>query len=245
MGARTSAMGPRSRLSKIMSQRRIEGTLTEIAVAHEINRQNVVKEILLHVFLMSKFKLFSGQPTVGKAASQYLSGTGGDQAAHCAPGQITANGRRIQDLVIASDELHVAVDNLFGTTDIMDANYNKADSSSEDSGLREAFGRACQTVARSGAFARFNRAEDFYRYIEEAFREYKNSGAMAFRTSIARQRAELSGKSGADLASRQDRIIITETYLKELTTAYPELDLVMGLYPEDIWREYRAISPNK
>lgn len=243
MGARTSAMGSRSRLSRMMSQRRIEGTLREIAVAHEINRQNVVKEILLHVFLMSKLRFFTGQVTVGKAASQYLSGTGNDEAAHCAPGQISAGGRRIQDLVIASDELHVAVDNLFGTTDIMNANFNKADSSSEDSGLRQAFGNACNAAARFGATARFGRAEEFYRHIEEAFRQYKTEGTQAFRTSIARQRAELNGKSGADLISRQERITITETYLNDLATASAELDTVMGLYPEDIWKEYRAIAP--
>lgn len=235
-------MGSRSTLSRYLSQNRITGTVQEIAVTHEINRQSVVKELFVHVFLMSKFKFLNGGITVGEAHSQYITGHNTDQAAHCIPGQIFLAGQPIQNLITASDELHVALDNLFGTTDEINANFNKADSSSESNGLRAAFGNACIDVIRSGATARFNRAEDFYPYINAAFTKYKTDGIQAFRAAITKQRNEMISKKDADLISRQERVFITETYLQTLTSAPVTLETVLGLYPEDLWREYRKIA---
>lgn len=242
MAPRTSSMGSRSTLSRFLSQNRITGTVKQIATTHEVNRQNVVKEIFVHVFLMSKFKILTGMTTVGAAKSQYITGHGNDQAAHCVPGQIRAGGQPLQDLVAASDELHVTLDNLFGTTDEIDGNFNKADSSSEDNGVRNAFGNACNLAARSGATARFNRAEDFYPYINAAFVRYKTEGMQGFRAAIIKQQNEMRSKTGADLILRQERIFITETYLQTLASAPSTLETVMGLYPEDLWREYKAIA---
>lgn len=241
MAPRTSAMGSRSTLSRFLFQNRITGTVKEIATAHEVNRQNVVKEILVHVFLMAKFKILTGATTVGEAQSQYISGHGADQAAHCVPGQIRANGQAIQNLLTASDDLHVALDNLFGATDEIDANFNKADSSSESSGLRTAFGNACNLAARSGAIARFNRAYEFYPYINTAFTRYKAEGMQGFRAAIANQQSLISPAKD-DVNSRRERIFITETYLATLASAPTTLETVMGLYPEDLWREYRQIA---
>lgn len=244
MARRTSAMGSRRTLARFLSQNRITGTVREIAKAHEINRQNVVKELLVHVFLMSKFKILTGGVAVGEAKSQYISGHGNDQAAHCVPGQITnAAGQPIQNLLLASDDLHVAVDNLFGTTDEIDANFNKADSSSEENGLRTAFGNACEMVFRTGAHARFNRAFEFHHYIHSAFERYKNDGMQAFRTALARQQALMANASGADLASRQERLLITQIYLNTLSSAPVGLETVWGLDTEELWRDYREIAP--
>lgn len=232
-------MGTKSWLQRNLTQPPMTGTVEEIAVSHEVNRQNVVKEILVHIFLMAKFRILPSGVTVGEARAQYFRATAGNQAAHNAPGQIFSNGTPIQNLFTANDDLQVTVDNLFGTTDNIHANFNMADSSSEANGLRNAFGFACNEVARRGKFAKFNRAEEFHRYIESAFLIYKNQGAQAFRAAIASQQNSMNGATGADSASRQERLFITRTYLKTLSSASPSLETVLGLFTEDLWREYR------
>jgi hypothetical protein len=239
MSERTSLMGTKSRLRRILTQPPLTGTIEEIAVSHETNRQSVVKEILVHIFLMSKFRILPGGVTVGEARSQYFRATAGNQAAHNAPGQIFSNGTPIQNLITANDDLQVTIDNLFGTTDNIHANFNMADSSSEANGLRDAFGVACNEVARKGKHAKFNRAAEFHHYIESAFLIYKNQGVQGFRAAIASQQNLMNGTTGTDLASRQERLFITRTYLNTLNSASQSLETVLGLFTEDLWREYR------
>jgi hypothetical protein len=239
MSERTSLMGTKSRLRRILTQPPLPGTIEEIAVSHETNRQSVVKEILVHIFLMSKFRILPGGVTVGEARSQYFRATAGNQAAHNAPGQIFSNGTPIQNIITANDDLQVTIDNLFGTTDNIHANFNMADSSSEANGLRDAFGVACNEVARKGKYAKFNRAAEFHHYIESAFLIYKNQGVQGFRAAIASQQNSMHGTTGTDLASRQERLFITRTYLNTLNSASQSLETVLGLFTEDLWREYR------
>lgn len=238
MSERTSLMGTKSRLRRILTQPPLTGTIEEIAVSHEVNRQNVVKEILVHIFLMAKFGILPSGVTVGEARSQYFRATAGNQAAHNAPGQIFYGGTPIQNLITANDDLQVTVDNLFGTTDNIHANFNMADSSSEANGLRDAFGAACNDLARRGKHAKFNRAAQFHPYIESAFLIYRTQGEQGFQTAIASQQNLMSGATGADLASRQERLFITRTYLRTLNSASSSLDTVLGLFTEDLWREY-------
>ena len=239
MSERRSLMGTKSWLRRNLTQHPMTGSIEEIAVSHETNRQSVVKEILVHVFLMAKFRILLGGVTVGEARAQYFRATAANQAAHNAPGQIFSNGTPIQNLITTNDDLQVTIDNLFGTTDNIHANFNMADSSSEANGLRDAFGVACNEVAGKGKYAKFNRAHEFHRYIESAFLIYKNQGANGFRAAIASQRNLMNGATGSDLAARQDRLLITQTYLNTLNSASPSLETVLGLYTEDLWREYR------
>lgn len=239
MSERSSYMGTKSWLKRHLTQPPFGGTIEQIAVQHETNRQSVVKEILVHVFLMSKFRLLPGNVTVGEARAQYFRATADHQAAHCAPGQIFSNGAPIQRLITNNDDLQVSVDNLFGTTDNIHANFNVADSSSEANGLRQAFGNACNQVVQSGRFARFNRAADFHRYIETAFSTYKSQGATGFRAAMTNQQNLMRGTSGADLQARQQRLQITQIYLNTLNSASVSLETVMGLDTEELWREYR------
>lgn len=239
MSERTSYMGTKSWLRRHLTQPPFNGTIEQIAAQHETNRQSVVKEILVHVFLMSKFRILPGSVTVAEAHAQYFRATADHQAAHCVPGQIFSNGTPIQRLITNNDDLQVGIDNLFGTTDNIHSNFNKADSSSEANGLRTAFGAACNTVIQSGKFARFNRAVDFHRYIETAFSNYKIQGAQCFRAAMANQETLMRGTSGTDLASRQERLRITRLYLNTLNSASVSLETIMGLDTEDIWREYR------
>ncbi len=239
MSERTSLMGKKSWLRRNLTQPPFTGTIEEIAVSHETNRQSVVKEILVHIFLMAKFRILPGGVTVGEARAQYFRATAENQAAHNAPGQIFSGGVPIQNLITTNDYLQVTVDNLFGTTDNIHANFNIADSSSEANGLRDAFGVACNEVARTGKYAKFNRADEFHPYIEAAFLVYKNQGANGFRAAIANQQNLMSGASGTDLVARQERLRITQTYLQTLNSASQSLDTVPGLFTEDLWREYR------
>lgn len=240
MAERTTVLGSRSTVSRILSQQRWSGDVKTIAIGHETNRQSVVKTIFVYLFLMSKHKMLNGSLTVGAAEAQYLSATGVNQAAHCVPGQLFLNGVPIQRLPNLSVELEVNLDCLFGATDDIHANFNKADSSAEDSGLRDAFGQACNRIVQKAAFFRFQRAWEFLPQIESAFQIYKNLGITAFETSITRQRAKAAEGKDNDPASRNERIFILQTYLNTLRTASNSIETVLGLDAENVWQEVRG-----
>jgi hypothetical protein len=240
MAQRTTMMGSRRRLARLLSQARITGTDEEIAVTHEINRQTAVKEIFLHVFFMAKFRFIPGILTVEKAESQYLGAHGDDEAAHCAPGQIMSGGRAIQQLLTASDDLQLEVETLFGKTDELHGRFNKADSRAEENGLRAAFGAACNFIAQKGRTVRFNRAYDFYPYMSAAFNQYKMAGIAAFDLAIGVQRAMTDPLVGV---TRAELVYILETYRATLAAADSTLETVQGLFPEELWRDYRSLRP--
>lgn len=240
MAERTTVLGSRSTVSRILSQQRWSGDVRTIAIGHETNRQSVVKTIFVYLFLMSKHKMLNGSLTVGAAEAQYLSATGVNQAAHCVPGQLFLNGVPIQRLPNLSVELEVNLDCLFGATDDIHANFNKADSSAEDSGLRNAFGQACLQVVQRGAFAKFARAEQFLPFINNAFGFYKSLGDAAFTNSINRQRAKAAEGKDSDPASRSERIMILQTYQNTLRTSSNSIETVLGLDAETVWQEVRG-----
>lgn len=70
MSERTSLMETKSRLRRILAQPLLTGAMEEIAVSHETNRQSVVKEILVHIFLIAKFIILPGGVTAGEARSR-------------------------------------------------------------------------------------------------------------------------------------------------------------------------------
>lgn len=240
MAERFSEMGSRHKLSKMITLEPITGGQVEIANTHEINRQSVVKELLVHVFFMAKFGLVDRDLAVGEAHAQYFSSTGGHQAAHCSPGQIFYDAKPIQRLLEANDELLVAVDNLFGRTDGIDAMFNLADSRAEENGLREALRVGCINVAAAAQNARFNRAMEIYPYISTAFGAYKSFGVRGFQNAAARQRALMRRHDPADVAAREQTISILGAYQNTLMTADDSLETVQGLFPEDIWKQYKV-----
>jgi hypothetical protein len=239
MAERTTVLGSRYSVSKILSQIEWTGDVKTIAIGHETNRQSVVKTLFVYLFLMSKHEMLPGLISVGAASSQYLSATEENQAAHCVPGQLCHNGTEIQKLLGLSETLEVTLDCLFGATDDIHSNFNKADSSAEDSGLRDAFGQACNQVVQAGRFAKFGRAWQFLPQIERAFEIYKRLGITSFDTAILRQRAKQAEGKDTDPASRTERIFILQTYLNKLRTASNSIDTVLGLDPEEVWREVR------
>ncbi len=241
MAQRTSEMGSRSHLSRLIKLQPITGAEEEIAITHEINRQSVVKEILVHVFFMSKYGFVDHKIMVGEAKSQYFSSTGGQQAAHCAPGQLFYMTRKIQDYLDADDNLLVTVDNLFGRTDGIDSKFNIADSRAEENGLRDALCAAAVHVASSAKRVRFNRVEELHPHFATSVGVYKSFGSQAFRVAAARQRALMTRRDPVDMAKREQTIAILNTYQECLFTSMETIETVQGLFVEDIWAQYREL----
>ncbi len=233
-------MGTKTQLSKLLRMQPITGSNSSIALTHEVNRQSVVKELLVHIFLMSKFDIIDTVLTAKAAKSQYFTATGGNQAAHCAPGQIYSRAKPIQELVNGANDLDLVVENLFGRTDDIPAKFNIADSRIEENGLREGFASACRQVAEAARNSSFNRAEDFYPQIASAFSTYRASGLQAFTRAILRQRTLMNTPGGPTNDQRLETIEIIDNYYDTLATAPDTHETVQGLYAEDLWRQYRA-----
>lgn len=240
MATRTTVLGSRRIIARFLTQIPLSGDLPTIAANHETNRQNVIKTIFVHLFLMSKYQMFPGNLTSGAAESQYLSATGGRQAAHCAPGQLFSNNVPIQRLPNLNEYLEVTLDCLFGVTDDLPANFNIGDSKAEENGLLDAFCNSANYIVQKGRFIKFERAYQFLHYIETAFGLYKNAGDAAFNAAIIRQRALLQNAVGDDVRVRNERISILQIYKRTLSSASNSIDTVLGLDPEEIWREVRG-----
>jgi hypothetical protein len=238
MAERTSSMGSKTMLARLLTQERIEGSDREIAATHEINRQSTVKEIIAHVFFMSKFGIISSPLDVGEAKSQYFRAKGEHQAAHTAPGQILQGTTPIQELLTGSDDLRITVENLFGKTDGIHAKFNKADSRAEENGLRNALLAACTFTAQKARYARFNRTDHIHPYLATAFDIYKSSALLAYRMAEARQNALMNRLDPNDVAAREEIIAILRWYGQTLSVSQNSHETVLGLFLEDIWRDY-------
>lgn len=243
MAERKSSMGSKTMLSRLLSQETITGTTDEIAATHEINRQSAVKEIIAHVFFLSKFKIITPPLDVGEAKSQYYRASGDNQAAHDAPGQILQGGTPIQELITASDDLRITVENLFGKTDGIHSMFNKADSRAEENGLRDALLSACNFAAEKARFSRFNRTHQIEPFLASAFDIYRTAGLAAYRMAEQRQNILMKRNDPADVAAREELIGILRVYGRVLARAQSTHETVLGLFLEDIWREYAALQP--
>jgi hypothetical protein len=237
-------MGPRSRLARFLFQAPITGTDREIAAFHETARQNDVKQILLHVFFLSKYRFIQGTLVPGPAQNQYIGATGVNQAAHCVPCQILSGGQALQRLITRADALEIELENLFADTHDIHLKFNRADKSSEDRGLTTAFAAACNQVASVARFARFGVVEQMLHYIDEAYMVYKTQGLAAFDRAIAAQRAEMMAGKPLSGTTRQEVISILEIYRNTLQTSQHvnTLDTVQGLFPKDVWDDYSALA---
>jgi hypothetical protein len=235
-------MGPRSRLARFLFQARITGSNQEIAAFHETARENDVKQILLHVFFLTKYGYIQGTMTAGAAQNQYIGATGTNQAAHCVPCQILCGGTALQRLITKWDDLELEVENLFADTHDIHLRFNRADKSAEDNGLTTAFAAACNRVATVAKYARFNVIEQMLHHIDDGYMTYKNQAVAAFDRAIAAQRAAINTPLVG--TTRQELIFILETYRDTLRTSQQAntLDTVQGLFPKDVWDDYVLLS---
>lgn len=237
-------MGPRSRLAKFLFQAPITGTDQEIAAFHETARENDVKQILLHVFFLTRYKYIQGTMMPGPAQNQYIGATGMNQAAHCVPCQILAGGKALQRLITKWDDLELEIENLFADTHDIHLKFNRADKSAEDKGLTAAFAAACNRVSSIAKFARFNVVEQMLQHIDDGYMIYKTQALAAFDRAIAAQRAEMMAGSPLVGTTRQELMFILETYKETLRTSQHvnTLDTVQGLIPKSVWDDYVALS---
>lgn len=235
-------MGSKTWLASILSQPPITGTDREVALTHEINRQSAVKQILFHVFFLSKFGFLKNPMKVGHATSQYIRATGENQAAHCAPGQLFTDSKPIQNLISISDELSLELENLFGETDVIHRKFNLADSRAEENGLRDALLEAGTFVAEAARYTRFGQIEVIYPLLKSAFEIYQTRGDAAYRMAAVRQQQMIKPNDEADLKARQETIGILNLYGEILASADPSHETVLGFYPKDLWQDYRKAA---
>lgn len=245
--SRTSSLGTQTELSHLLTQERISGPLEEVATAHEINRQSTVKEILVHVSLMSKFGLFPTPLTVRGAKNQYFWSTAGDNAAHCAPGQIYSGGNTVQKLITSNNDLEMIVECLFSKTDGIERKFNVADSSAEGNTkgdrLRRVFGAACSEAARLAKFARIDPSMGlFVHTIEQVFRNYQYQGVQQIEQAILAQRRAINDGTPLKGVTRQEIIRILEVYRDTLRSADASLGTVQWLFPRDLWLDYGQLA---
>lgn len=238
--ARASSMGSRHRMAQIYRQSPMTGTDLEIANSHEINRQSSVKSVLVHTFFLAKFDYLKGSVTGvsrGKTEAQYHFATGGNQAAHCAPAQISAGGVSLQRLITRSDELSLEVENLFGNTDDLPVRFNVSDSSVEGNGLCDAFISACNEVVQKSRIP-FGNVEHIAPHFEAAFQTYKTRGLAAIDAAIRFQQQELRLGRDLKITTRSQVIAILESYKTTLMRSMNTHETVQGLLLHDVWMDY-------
>lgn len=233
-------MGSRHRMAQIYRQSPITGTDQEIANTHEINRQSAIKSVLVHTFFLAKFDYLKGSVTGvsrGKTEAQYHFATGGNQAAHCAPAQISSGGRSLQRLITTSDDLSLEVENLFGKTDDLPVRFNVSDSSAEGNGLCDAFVAACNEVVQKARIP-FGNVDHIAPHFESAFSTYKTRGLMAIDNAIRFQQQELRLGRDLKITTRSQVIAILETYRSSLQQSMDTHETVQGLLLHDVWMDY-------
>ena len=237
--ARSSSRGSRTFIARILRQIALTGPDPQIASDHETNRQTVVKTVLVHVFFLSNFGLLRGAVSgvsLGKTEAQLLFSTGGNQAAHCAPCQISS-GVSIQKLITSNDDLSGEIEDLFASTDDLPLRFNIADSSAEGNGLRAAFVAACNEVVQKSRIP-FGTVDHIAPHFANAFRLYKTRGLAAIDAAIGFQQQELRAGRDLKITTRAQVISILETYRSTLATSLDAHDTVQGLLLHDVWMDY-------
>jgi hypothetical protein len=192
--------------------------LKDRAIEHESNRQRVVASILIDLYLMAATGIIEeGQSlSLTGAKSQSLQGQSGNAAAHCAPRQVIIDGTTAQDVLAEKiPERAFALEALFGETDILPVNFNKADSRSERSGLTEGFRKACQVVVDAGLFKGGTDPGEVLTAVQLAFGLYRADAMAAFVASIGRLNQKLSRKTvtSKDKEQWMQQLAISEHYL--------------------------------
>lgn len=118
---------------------------------HELNRERVVSSILLELYIMATIGIIPRDRliTVKRAISQNLRGSQKDmtEAAHCCPRQVMVGDKTPTELLqTAFPERAFVLNAFFAESDLLPANYNKADTRAEGNGLSNGFRAACHFV---------------------------------------------------------------------------------------------------
>lgn len=211
--------------------------LEKRAALHEFHRQRVVAKILTDLYCMvSKGFVKASEPvSIGGAGEQSLKGkrSRDTQAAHCAPRQIFIGARKMQyNLDATFPERGLAIAALFGETDILPSNYNRADSRVEGSGMAVAFLESAKTVVMQASMGASFDEREISMAVRKAFAVYRQHSVKAFNSALRqlnekvrelnRSRIKHSIRTKEEKKWREQHEI-TKIYLKTLDDS-PGLD---------------------
>jgi hypothetical protein len=120
---------------------------------HSLGRNGRVVRVLCQVSLLhgaGRFGSTGRTVTVSKAEFQNYKASAGHQAAHFLPGQLKVGGKNLSAYA-GNPETRRGLDTIFADVDSLPADFNKADSQAEASGLCRAFADAALVIVRAPA----------------------------------------------------------------------------------------------
>jgi hypothetical protein len=159
------------------------------AATHEFNRHRAVAKVFVDLYCMVVKGIIDTNQQIGisGAASQSLLGSKSEntEAAHCVPRQLLIGSKRLQDILFEKmPERSLAVAALFGETDILPKNFNKADSRAELCGLKEAFRFAAETTVFEAMQAKSLDIDSLSLAVKQSFSTYRVRASAAFRHAL-------------------------------------------------------------
>lgn len=192
------------------------------AERHELNRQRVVASVIRELYVMTtigyiaKDKLISAK----RAVSQNLRGSQKDmtEAAHCCPRQIMIGDKSPTEILQTRfPERAFVVNAYFAESDILPANFNKADSRMESNGLSNGFRGACLMVIEDARLRGKLRHLDVSNAVRSAYSYYSDRAIDAIRVSRERLEYKLRfNVTKQDAEKWTEQLLILDTYRKTL-----------------------------
>lgn len=192
---------------------------------HEINRQRVVSSILLELYVMATVGIIKKDRiiTVKRAISQNLRGSQKEmtEAAHCCPRQVMIGDKTPTELLqTAFPERAFAVNAFFAESDILPANFNKADTRAESNGLSNGFRAACHFVVSDAHYHGKLIPLNVSTAVRSGYSIYLDYATDAFRVSCERLEHKLRfNVTKQDEIKWKEQLKITKIYDRTLRTS--------------------------
>lgn len=172
------------------------------AMTHEVERQRTITQVLLEIYMMTNFGMLKKTDVISVKGAEVQDerASGGDQAAHYLPRQLTVNTDSLQNVAVRySTALSDHIKALFARTEHLPANYNRADSKAETQGMDDAFRHACQLVVESSAFLIGNQdpndvVKNAPTFIKSAINVYQSRAKVSFYQAIKGLEDKLNGE---------------------------------------------------
>ncbi len=189
---------------------------------HELNRQRVISSILLELYIMATVGIIKKDKivTVKRALSQNLRGGQKDmtEAAHCCPRQVMIGDKTPTEILqTAFPERAFVVNAFFAESDILPANFNKADTRAESNGLSNGFRTACHFVIADAHYRGKLIPLNVSTSVRQAFSQYLDQADDAFRISGERLEHKLRfNVTKQDEIKWNEQLKITRIYARTL-----------------------------
>lgn len=215
---------------------------------HQLNRERVVASILREFYVLATLRVIGphDRTSVKGAMSQSLSGSRSDvtEAAHCCPRQLVVGDKRPSELLqISFPERAFVIRGFFAETDILPANYNKADSKAELKGMSIALRDAARFVVEDGRTRGELRVPLIATAVRSAFDIFKNGSEAAFKAAIEALEDRLRFKARPDQERRwSEQLEILGVYLQTLKTSSGAAEVVSVPTLEGLIRIYREMD---